>query len=402
MRDCYLLPLIKVSARLVFGLFFLLGPLTTPSNGAVFQSLVVDPDLAGDCKAVGDIDGDGYPDLVVGGMPNEKLNWYRYPNWVKTIIATPAMEFTTDCSMGDVDGDGDLDIIVPDGNLPDNLLWFENPRPGGDPSNGANWIRRIIGSVGDYGKDVKPADFDQDGRLDVATRGHQAAMIFFQTAPNVWSKVLLNVSNLGSEGLGLGDINKDGHMDLVVKGAWLRNPGGLNARSAGNWTEYPVGQTDASFKALVADLNGDTQPDIVFSSSENTADLAWWRYGPGGPTGSWTRQTIVQDLEKAHTLQAADMDNDGDLDIITAQMHTSQNKEVMVWYNLNGQGTAWQKQVLGTGGLHNGQVADIGNDGRMDIFGANWTGYPPVRLWRNLPPASRPVSLPFLLLLMPD
>jgi len=94
------------------------------------------------------------------------------------------------------------------------------------------------------------------------------------------------------------------------------------------------------------------------------------------------------------------MDNDGDRDIITAQMHTSLNKEVMIWFNTDGQGTAWQKQVLGTCGLHNGQVADIGNDGRYDIFGANWTGNPPLRLWLNLPPASKPVYLPFLPLLL--
>jgi len=364
-------------------LFWLLLPITMPAQAAVFKPVVVDPDTAGDCKAVADIDGDGNPDLVVGGMPGEKLNWYRYPGWTKTVIATPSTEFTTDCSMGDVDGDNDPDIVVPDGNGTDNLLWFENPRPLGDPSVGSNWTRRVIGSIGDYGKDIKLADFDQDGRLDVATRGHGTAMIFFQTAPNSWSKVQLTVSNLGNEGMGIGNINSDTHTDLVVRGAWLKNPGSTTAHNPSSWIEYYIGSVDASFKTSVADINGDSNPDVIFSSSENTDDLAWWMYGPDGPTGSWTKMTIVQNLEKAHTLQAADMDNDGDVDIVTAQMHTSQDKEVMVWFNLNGQGTAWRKQVLGTTGLHNGQLVDIGNNGRYDIFGANWTGNPPVRLWLN-------------------
>src|SRR3546814_12452653 len=51
-----------------------------------FLETVVDPAIAGDCKMAGDIDGDGFPDLVIGGMPEEGLNWYRYPTWRKTAI----------------------------------------------------------------------------------------------------------------------------------------------------------------------------------------------------------------------------------------------------------------------------------------------------------------------------
>ena len=62
----------------------------------------------------------------------------------------------------------------------------------------------------------------------------------------------------------------------------------------------------------------------------------------------------------------------------------------------DGQGTACQKQVVSTGGIHNGVVADIGNDGDWDIFGANWTGNPPVRLWINQLPPLPKVYLPLL------
>ena len=339
--------------------------------------------IAGDVKLVGDIDGDHFPDLVLGGMPGEKLNWYHYPTWQKTVIATPNNEFTTDGRLGDVDGDGDLDIVVPDGDGSDNLVWFENPRPSGNPFSGSQWLRHTIGTIGGWGKDVHLADFDDNGFLDVATRDQDTAMIFFQMSANTWISMNFNGLNLGNEGMSSGDVDSDSHVDLIVRGQWVRNPGGSAARTPGNWTPYNIGPADSDFKALVADLNHDGHMDVLFSSSENTADVNWWSADGGDPTSTWTKHTIVAELERCHTLQAADMDHDGDLDVVLGQMHTSAEQQIMVWLNANGQGTAWIGQVVDTGGLHNGVVADIGSDGDYDIYGANWTGNPPARLWVN-------------------
>jgi len=124
------------------------GYYDSAGGGISFKQRVIDSTMAGDCKMVGDIDGDGFPDLVVGGMPGENLKWYHYPSWKKTPIAVPHTEFTTDGELGDVDGDGDLDIVVPDGTDDDNLKWFENPLPGGDPFNGSAWTRHSVGSIG--------------------------------------------------------------------------------------------------------------------------------------------------------------------------------------------------------------------------------------------------------------
>ncbi len=80
-------------------------------------------------------------------------------------------------------------------------------------------------------------------------------------------------------------------------------------------------------------------------------------------------------------------------------MHTSIEREGMVWYNLDGRGTSWLKQVGGRSGLHNGQVVDIGNNGRWDLFGANRSGNPPVKLWLNIPtfPVTDRCYLPLIL-----
>ncbi len=338
---------------------------------------------AGDIKLVGDIDGDNFPDLIIGGSPSEPLSWYHYPEWDKHIIATANTEFTTDGALGDVDGDGDLDIVVPDGNSDNNVLWFKNPRPNGDPTVAGQWQRFEIGATDNWAKDIELADFDDNGRLDVATRRDSSAMIFFQVGDNTWSKMTFNGVSLGNEGMASGDVDSDGHVDIVLRGVWVKNPGGSNAQTASNWTQYDIGSANSDFKALVVDLNQDNHNDVLFSSSENTADVDWWEADGGDPTGSWTKHTILSSVERAHTLQAADMDLDGDLDVVLAQMHTSATGEIMVLINQDGTATTWSKEVVATGGLHNGVVADIGNDGDFDIYGANWTGNPPVRLWEN-------------------
>lgn len=380
--------LVILSCRAVqVGLTGIDGLIGSAPNAALltipFEYVEVDPSVAGDVKLVGDINGDGLPDLIIGGMPGEKLNWYRNPDWSKTVIATPLNEFTTDGALGDVDGDGDLDIIVPDGDSGDNLVWFKNPRPGGDPGVGSQWTRQPIGAINGWGKDVKPADYDKDGRLDIATRNNSEVMIFFQTAANTWSKMVFSGVSAGYEGMASGDIDQDNDTDLVLQGVWLRNPAGTAARTPGNWSQHTIGSAPGNFKALVVDLNKDGKVDVLFSSSEDTADVDWWTPTGSDPTGAWTKRTIVNSLEKAHTLQAADMDLDGDLDVVLAQMHTSSATEIMVMENTDGQATAWQKQVVDTGGIHNGVVADIDKDGDFDIYGANWTGNPPVKLWIN-------------------
>jgi hypothetical protein len=194
---------------------------------------VVDPAMAGDDKALVDVDGDGYLDIVVGGkrVEDEPLTWYHYPDWRKYVIAVAADEFTTEMDVGDMDGDGDMDLVVCDGQSGVNCRYYVNPRPGGDPRQQAAWTSRDIGSGGGWVHDVRVGDHNRDGRLDVLTnRGlftrngdgdldllsaemfHEVA-VFLNTGGGTFVKQLL--STAGSHNAVLGDVDKDDDLDVM-------------------------------------------------------------------------------------------------------------------------------------------------------------------------------------------
>lgn len=345
-----------------------------------FTEEIIDPVGSGDCKAVADVNGDGYPDLLLGGSPGEDLAWYAWPNWQRTVIGLAQVEFTTDMAAGDIDGDGDPDVVVGDGGSGSNLVWFRNPRPQGNPSDGGAWQRRTIGSATSHVKDVELADYNRDGRMDVAARTNGTVWIFFATSTGSWDRVSIR-TGLTGEGMGSADIDGDGDADLVLPGSWLENPEpALDAASAA-WPSRTIDSgmyTEA--KVLAADLDGDGALEVAYSSSEGSHSVRW--YDPGSdPRGPWAVRTIVSNFPGCHTLQAGDIDRDGDLDLALAQMHTH-GGQILVALN-NGGGQSWTQAPLGEGGIHNGVLADIDADGDLDLYGANWTGHPPARLWRN-------------------
>ncbi len=336
-------------------------------------------------KGVGDIDGDGLPDLVAGGHAGGGLAWYRSGEPGRRVIASSG-SFGTDIEVADLDGDGRADVVAV---MADRLAWFRQTPDGG-------WQEHPVTTAKLH--DVEVGDLDGDGVPDLVARNQSAfggdggrVRLFFGSRSGEWTPQAFDVP--AGEGLRLADVDSDGRPDVVVNAWWYRNPGARDGRwvgyrYAGRW-EWPHVVVE------VADVDGDGRPDIVLSPAEPAGQryrIAWFR-APEDRTRPWNEEVIDADVEAVqHALVAADFDLDGRVDVVTAAMHQGQAPREIRLHRRRADGS-WTATPLGEGGSHNLRVADIDGDGDVDLFGANWSGErQPLELWVNRRCEPRPRS----------
>ncbi len=341
-------------------------------------------------KGAGDINGDGKIDLLVGGYTSGGLIWYQNPSWTPHVISRLA-GFRTDMKVVDVDRDGKNDVVVLAAESDGTPLvgWYKNPGATGT-WNLTTIEDRIL-------HNVEAADLNGDSLVDVVSRdqqayGHNAGdviYVYLQVNPSKWTPI--SFPCVDGEGLRVADINNDGRPDIVIAGSWYENTAGGTV-----WVEHPYTSTYTytQVTVAVADINGDGRMDIVLAPAEvvgDTSRISWFEAPADPRQGNWTEHVVDAGVETVHHfVGAADFNGDGQMDIASAEMNTgSAPHEVKIYYN-GGKGLSWTKQVLSTDGSHQMQIADVDNDGDMDLFGANWLGQGS-DLWLN--PLKKPAGI---------
>ena len=228
--------------------------------------------------AVGDLDGDSKPDIVVANWNDNTITVFQNTSTLGIISFAPPITLTMpfpyaagppSCvKLADIDGDGWLDIIVSG----QNPGVYRNKGLGGSLT--AISFEPIVTFTvsGGAAYDLAVGDLDGDGKPDLAVTGY----------PNQCS-VLRNISTPGTiafatplqlqtassyyGGIAISDLNGDNKPELIVGCGTLSifpnqsTPGSLSAFSFGTRIDVPV--STSIYRLSVADLNGDGLPDIV-------------------------------------------------------------------------------------------------------------------------------------------
>jgi hypothetical protein len=365
-----------VTVLAVFAALFIALP--AHSGGLDFDNAVVDPNPPSgsscclDVCAIGDMDNDGVNDIVIGSELSIGVVWYHSPTWTRYVIGDGS--FTTDGETADVDGDGDTDVIISCISR-SQIEWYENL---GNPFSTSGWARHRIGS--NYAHDIAIGDMNGDGDLDVVIFRKGTEIVWFEAPSDprgTWTR--RTVSSSTGEGLDVGDLDGDGDLDIAGSRNWYENNNG----SGTSWSKHTTTSSwGTDCRDIIADMDGDDDNDIVMSHSEGSGPIAWFE-NPG-----WTRHTIdPESINRAHSLEVADFDLDGDADVMAGQMHTSAEKRVMVYENTGG-AVSWSRSILSTSGTHNARVGDVNDDLMPDIVGKNYDGTKQVEVWINALPAA--------------
>jgi hypothetical protein len=172
----------------------------------------------------------------------------------------------------------------------------------------------------------------------------------------------------GPFSVSLADLDGDGDVDLLCASvhddtiAWFENTDGL-----GRFGRQQVISTnvDGANEAKAADLDGDGDLDVLTTSASDGGAFAWYENTDGlGSFGAW--QIVAAGDAGTSTIFPGDVDGDGDLDVLCES-----RDDTITWYeNIDGRGSFGERQLVkaytfGTRGVHAG---DVDGDGDLDVL----------------------------------
>lgn len=351
------------------------GDLPAPNGGKEQTSLTI-----------GDFGHDGRPGFIVTERtaPDSVVLYRPAGNSYRRIVIEPApLHIEAGGVALDVDGDGNLDYIAAGDWQNNNIWWWRNPYPNLDQP----WKRYLIKhSLKNKHHDQKAGDFDGSGRPQIVFWNQDSHGLFIAKAPDdpihadSWPITEIyrystdsQSEQLGKspdwkginehEGLAVLDMDGDGKMDIVGGGRWFRNltekPGEYKFEENIIDARYPFSRAAAGM--LIKDS---PRPQVLFVVGDGDGPLNMYEW----VKGTWMAHKIA-DIHFGHSLQIADFDGDGNLDIFCAEQRLDGANPQSKAYIFFGDGKGnFTPSVVAEGlDFHEAKAADLNGDGRIDI-----------------------------------
>jgi len=365
----------------------------------------------------GDLNNDGKPDFIAGPWwwegPDFKKRHEFYPTdktfelklGPMTSVKVPGFHGTLGKENHysdnffvwayDFNKDGWNDILVI-GFPGQDTSWFENPK-----GKEGHWVRHKIFDQTDN-ESPTFADLTGDGKPELVciTKGQYGyAEPDWSDASKPWKFHAISPDNKYgnfTHGMGLGDVNGDGKLDLLEKDGWCEQPASLAGDPLWTLHKWPFGFGGSQMYAY--DVNGDGLNDIITGLAAHGFGLAWYEQYREGSEIKF-REHIIMNKEpgdnkyglkfsELHAIDLVDMDGDGLKDIVTGKRFWSHgrtgdpdrnNAAVVYWFKLvreSGGGVNWVPQLIDNDSGVGTQViaGDINGDGLPDVVVGNKKG----------------------------
>lgn len=284
--------------------------------------------------AVGDIDGDGKPDLIAVNYTSETFSVFRNTSTVGNISFASKVDFNTKnvpqrITLGDFNLDGKLDVVIANDNqstLVKLVSIFRNTSTIGNISFSVPLDKGLNVQYIGVPFDLGVEDLDADGKPDivVGNAGVFFFSVFRNTSPigTVSFAARQDFATVGApRGVAIGDLDNDGKPDVAVandgqsKVSVFKNTSSVGVVSFATKVDYAA--TGVPDKVSIGDVDGDSKPELVVINKDS-ASISVYRNTCSTGVISFASKIDYPTVSAASKLAICDLNDDGRSDISLA------------------------------------------------------------------------------------